>query len=123
MRYSSRREAILEAVQSTRCHPDAEWVFERVRQTIPSVSLGTVYRNLKELSGAGLLDTVETESGSLHFDACTKPHAHFVCRRCGRIDDLDVGGKYASDCAAMGYRADTEKTVLYGVCPACAEKE
>ena len=119
MRYSSRREAIREAVQSTRSHPSAEWVYEKVRQSIPSISLGTVYRNLKELSASGEIDTLETESGSVHFDAYTEPHAHFVCRKCGKIYDLSAGGAYANTCKEAGHSVDAEKTVLYGICREC----
>ncbi len=123
MRYSSRREAVLAAVQSTRSHPDAEWVYERVRQSLPNVSLGTVYRNLKSLCDAGELCTVETESGALHYDAFTHPHAHFVCRACGKIADLDVCGRYNDACAAAGHKVQAEKTVLYGVCADCSRHD
>lgn len=119
MRYSSRREAIMEIMRNTKRHPDAEWVYARVREQIPSVSLGTVYRNLRELSAAGVLTTVETDGGCMHFDADTSPHAHFVCRVCGQITDLplhDDGAPWT----AQGYTVDSVKTVVYGTCPHCA---
>ena len=122
MRYSSRREAILKILRDTKSHPNAEWVYAKVREQIPNVSLGTVYRNLKELSDAGELNTLETECGSLHFDADTSPHAHFVCNGCGAISD--VFG-YSEDTAALeksGYRIDGVKTVIYGLCPRCVKE-
>ena len=45
-RYSRKREAILNAIQSTDCHPSAEWVYQTLKPTHPDLSLGTVYRNL-----------------------------------------------------------------------------
>ena len=55
--YSRQREAILEVLRSTDTHPTASWIYERVREKIPNISLGTVYRNL----------TVLSENGALHW--------------------------------------------------------
>ncbi len=121
MRYSSRREAIIGVMRQTNCHPDAEWVYNKVRLNMPNISLGTVYRNLKELSAAGKLSTLETEFGSLHFDYDTSPHAHFVCSECGSISDLydcAIDTDKLRDC---GYAVKSVKTVVYGICPHCVE--
>lgn len=123
MRYSSRREAIMDAVRSTVCHPDAEWVYAQVRRKLPSVSLGTVYRNLRALTEAGELATVETESGTLHFDADLSPHAHFVCKVCGAIIDTPALHAPAEVWQQSGYAVDCVKTVAYGTCPRCIGKE
>lgn len=122
MRHSKKREAILDAVRSTRSHPDAEWVYGKVRETVPGISLGTVYRNLRELDANGELTTVETDMGSMRFDADTSPHAHFVCRECGSVSDLFGYGDIADKLRHVGYKVDEVKTVIYGKCPDCARK-
>ena len=119
MRYSSRRDAIMKVMRSTHCHPDAEWVYGKVREEIPRVSLGTVYRNLRALSSAGDLCTVETDGGTLHFDADTSPHGHFVCRSCGKISDLFGYGDCRTKLEHDGYRVESVKTVVYGTCADC----
>ncbi|MBI3786840.1 MAG: transcriptional repressor [Ignavibacteriales bacterium] len=43
---SRQREKIFQVLKRTTSHPTAEWVYERVREQIPRISLGTVYRNL-----------------------------------------------------------------------------
>ena len=48
--YSRQREAILEVLRSTDTHPTANWIYTEVKKTIPNISLGTVYRNLKCLT-------------------------------------------------------------------------
>ena len=119
-RYSSRREAVYEAVRAVKCHPDAEWVYRTVRKGIPSISLGTVYRNLRELSACGKLHTLETESGVIHYDADLSHHAHFVCRKCGAIEDLfDCVEPTISD---NEHEVEHVKTVAYGVCAKCSGK-
>ena len=47
---SRQREAILSAVRESCCHPDADMICARVKEDIPHVSLGTVYRNLGRLA-------------------------------------------------------------------------
>lgn len=123
MRYSKQREAVLKVLKSTYSHPDAEWVYNRVREEIPNISLGTVYRNLRELGESGELVTLETESGSLHFDADTSCHAHFVCKECGKISDLfGYNGDLGETLEHVGYKVDNIKTVVYGTCPDCVAK-
>lgn len=123
MRYSSRREAILEVLKNTKEHPDADAVYEKVREKIPNVSLGTVYRNLRELGELGELNTLETEDGSTHFDADTSRHAHFVCKGCGKIGDLFGYADVATALEHAGYKVESVKTVVYGLCPECAHKK
>ena len=53
--YSRQRETILKVLCSTTSHPTAAWIYERVREEIPKVSLGTVYRNLALLEEDGLV--------------------------------------------------------------------
>lgn len=107
-------------MRSVTCHPTAEWVYCQVRRTIPNISLGTVYRNLKELSLAGRLNTVETQSGRLHYDGDTRPHAHFVCKCCEGISDIEADTAWLEGLRARGFVVDEQKTVVYGTCAQCA---
>ena len=79
---SRKRDAILACVRATTCHPSAEWVYQRLKPTIPDLSLGTVYRNLSMFKDEGLVISVGTVGGLERFDGNTKPHTHFVCARC-----------------------------------------
>lgn len=123
MRYSKQREAVYRAVRDTTCHPDAEWVYAAVRQTVPGVSLGTVYRNLRRLADEGKLQTVETEGSSLRFDADLSPHIHFVCSACGEVTDLPSPNELKAKLEGMGYAVESAKTVVYGLCPKCSHKQ
>ena len=52
-RYSPKREAILQCLRSTTCHPSAEWVYSQLKPQIPDLSLATVYRNLARFRSEG----------------------------------------------------------------------
>jgi Fur family transcriptional regulator, peroxide stress response regulator len=82
------RRAVLDVVRSVKTHPTAEEVHRLVIRRAPTVSLGTVYRNLRLLVEAGLLG--ELPGPRTRFDANTRAHHHFTCLRCGRIADVDA---------------------------------
>ncbi len=121
MRHSQQRDAILRVLRSSRAHPTAEHIYAEVRKVLPNVSLGTVYRNIRQLSENGELITLETEDKSVHYDGNTAPHRHFVCNRCRRILDLFFDVPLPPELVALGFTVESEKCVYYGLCPDCAQ--
>ncbi|HXF51490.1 MAG TPA: transcriptional repressor, partial [Dehalococcoidia bacterium] len=83
------REAILRVLAGTRSHPDARWIYERVQQVLPGVSLSTVYRTLAWLRDRGMVLEFPTPRGA-RYDADVREHHHVTCRVCGRMEDLDA---------------------------------
>ncbi|NQV38693.1 MAG: transcriptional repressor [Candidatus Marinimicrobia bacterium] len=88
MRYSHQREEILKIVQSTRCHPTADWVYDEVRKVIPNVSLGTVYRNLNQLVNTNNINALN-DGPVIRYDGFMEMHDHFKCKKCDTIYDID----------------------------------
>jgi Fe2+ or Zn2+ uptake regulation protein len=88
MRYSKQREQIMNAVRSQGCHPTADQIYKFVRQEHPSISLGTVYRNLNQLAEAGELLRIPICGSKDRFDHNTKAHFHLQCAACGAFVDL-----------------------------------
>ena len=79
---------MLAAVKGAEHHPDAKWVYEKVSQEIPNVSLGTVYRALASLSAEGLIREYRQADGPSLYDPNTEEHFHIRCTSCGRIEDV-----------------------------------
>jgi Fur family peroxide stress response transcriptional regulator len=88
-RNSRQRSAILEIVRSMKNHPNAEEIYEIARLTMPNVSLGTIYRNLKLLSEEKKIKEIQFEPGKTRFDGMTNEHEHFICTNCNRIIDIN----------------------------------
>ena len=63
MRFSHQRQTIREIVYKTNSHPTADWVFLEAKKSISNISLGTVYRNLKQLEKFVLTFTSGIELG------------------------------------------------------------
>lgn len=123
-RTSRQLTLVLEAVRASgTTHPTAEHVFDEVRRTLPRISLGTVYRNLQRLAGEGRIGVAHVGERSLRFDPTPTPHDHFVCRACGRIDDLPGEAPAAGLAAARraGHTVTHHALVLYGTCRRCEE--
>ena len=72
-RYSPKREAILQCLRSTTCHPSAEWVYAQLKPHIPDLSLATVYRNLARFRSEGAVQVIGCVDGEDRYDGNTAP--------------------------------------------------
>lgn len=120
-KHSKKRDAIYQAICSTKEHPNAEWVYEQVKPAYPDISLGTVYRNIAMFKEEGDIICVGSVNGQERYDADTSSHAHFVCRKCGAVCDLHEVGAPESpqvDGVVEGYQLS-----FYGVCGKCSGKQ
>jgi Fur family peroxide stress response transcriptional regulator len=115
---------VLEAVRASGVeHPTAERIFERVRRTLPRISLGTVYRNLQRLAEEGRIGVTHLEGRVARYDPTPAPHAHFVCGTCGGIDDLEAPPPAEGLSAARraGHLVTSHALVIHGRCRACTQ--
>ncbi len=87
-RLTKQRQTILDLVKATCYHPTAEQVFTLAKKSMPSVSKGTVYRNLDVLVAQNLIKRIDIPGEPVRFDGDVSPKAYFVCREKGVIYDL-----------------------------------
>lgn len=90
LRITPQRRAVFEALAHPLDHPTAEQIHARVVARLPGVTLKTVYSVLRDMEEAGLLRPLAVGAGAVRWDLDTRPHGHFLCRRCGRLLDLPV---------------------------------
>ncbi len=86
-RKSKQRDAIINELCSRYDHPTAMELYLSVREVIPNLSLGTLYRNLSQLEENGMVLRIPDGSND-RFDGNVNPHAHFKCTTCGNVYDL-----------------------------------
>lgn len=86
-RKSKQRDAIINNLRSRYDHPTAMELYLSVREEIPNLSLGTLYRNLSQLEECGMVLRI-SDGTTDRFDGNTNPHAHFKCSSCGKVYDL-----------------------------------
>lgn len=105
-------------------HPTAEMLYNWLKPDNPSLSLGTVYRNLNLLADEGMITRMPFPVE--RYDANTEPHPHFRCRCCGGVYDLEgiaYDGKLdeaAAQCS--GHLVERHDLVFSGTCVHCTQK-
>lgn len=87
MRNTKQKNLILDIVNKSHNHPTANEIYKECLQTIPNISLGTVYRNLNKLVKLGYVQKIEVINNIVRFDKPTS-HDHFICINCSKIIDL-----------------------------------
>lgn len=126
-RYSKKRESILKCITETKEHPNAEWVYKKLKPVYPSLSLATVYRNISELIAEGKVKSVCVIKDKERFDGDTKPHMHAICSVCGKItdiEDISVSSEMLSKAEKeTDFKVSYSNIQFIGVCKDCRNKE
>ena len=124
LKYSRQRELVLAAVKSSMEHPTADMVYAALKADNPSLSLGTVYRNLNLLAQMGQIHKIGMPEGSDRFDGRTDEHYHMLCQKCGRVYDVqldtlsELDGQIQSQ---TGFLVHSHDLIVRGVCRACQQ--
>lgn len=121
MRMTSQRVLMLDYLKSVKTHPTAMEIYKEMRRKLPHISFGTVYRNLNYLREQGLIQELKYSAGS-RFDGNAATHYHFLCRVCGKVDDmameplgeLESGAKKIS-----GFEIESHQVQFVGQCQEC----
>ena len=123
LRCTPQRYAVMAFLLEQNRHPTAAELFEAVNRVDPRSSRATTYNNLRSLVEAGLVREVAIEGRAARFDAKGTRHHHFICDRCGNVEDLewyDVPGP-ASE--SLGKRVLRECELIFrGLCAKCAPR-
>lgn len=118
---SFQREVIFKVLASTDSHPTAEELFEVAKKQVPTLSLGTVYKNLTLLQELGLVRDVKSGKGSVRYDANMEPHYHFICSSCHSMEDLpsELGQVPSHHPSLEGHLVQGVELAYHGVCRHC----
>jgi Fur family peroxide stress response transcriptional regulator len=123
LRCTPQRYAVMAFLMAHAGHPSASEIFEGVNRVDPRSSRATTYNNLRDLVRAGLVREVAAEGRAARFDAKGVRHHHFICDRCGNVEDVkwyDVP-KPSSGC--LNKRVIREYELIFrGLCTKCASR-
>ena len=124
MRNTIQRQIVLSTVYSLKNHPTADEIYNEIYREHPTISRGTVYRNLNILSETGQLIKVAMSDSADRFDHNIHKHYHIKCTECGSVTDVDI--EYIDEINEMieektGFVLQAHEIVFKGVCPECKE--
>jgi Fe2+ or Zn2+ uptake regulation protein len=121
-RVTSQRLVLYRVLEELGRHAHAEEIARVSSERLPGLSLPTVYATLELFEGLGLVRRVDAGGPAALFDPRTEPHAHFACRRCDKVSDLDAAvDASAAQVAARagGAEPDHVEVLLRGLCADC----
>jgi Fur family transcriptional regulator, peroxide stress response regulator len=123
LRCTPQRYAVMAFLMQQAGHPTAVEIFEAVNRVDPRSSRATIYNNLRDLVQAGLVREVAVEGRAARFDVKGLRHHHFICDRCGNVEDLDWYDVPRPATASLGRRVLRESELIFrGLCSKCAPR-
>ena len=118
IRITGQRRLIIKVPENSNDHPDVETLFERANKIDNRVSIATVYRTVKILKNAGILEKLEFNDGRSRFeDAVRNHHDHLIDLDTGKvIEFIDEEIEHIQKKIAnkLGYKLIGHKLELYG---------
>jgi Fur family peroxide stress response transcriptional regulator len=123
LRCTPQRYAVMAFLMGCHRHPTAAEIFEAVNRMDPRSSRATTYNNLRDLVKAGLVREVAVEGRAARFDAKGMRHHHFICDRCGNVEDIKWYKVPRPAASSLGKRVVRECELIFrGLCPQCAPR-
>lgn len=116
------RVAILEYLMSHHTHPSVDTIYKDLSSANPKLSRTTVYNTVKLLSERGAVTLLSIDEHNICVDGETKPHAHLLCKQCGKIIDVPINKNLELKMIDGNL---VQETHLYyrGICSECLEKD
>jgi Fur family transcriptional regulator, ferric uptake regulator len=123
-RVTSQKKEIAELIFKTKDHFEVEDFIEIVRKKHKTISRATLYRTIKQLLDAGLIQKIRTREGKIFYEQSSsqKQHAHIICNQCGELNELkdkkmdDVINSY---CSEIDFKPEYQSIHIYGLCKKC----
>lgn len=123
LRCTPQRHAVMAFLTEHNSHPTAAEIFEGVNRLDPRCSRATTYNNLRDLVKAGLVREVAAEGRAARFDATGMRHHHFICDRCGNVEDIEWCRVPKPASRFLGKRVLRECELIFrGLCTKCAAR-
>ena len=130
MAATHQRKVIFEAVVAAPGHYSPEQIYAVVKRRIPSVSLATIYNNLRLFVEKGLLREVSPHASTLRVDGNLESHHHLVCTRCKSVQDIAgdfvigniIDFKQLARQAPGGFDLTEPLIEVFGLCRRCSDK-
>jgi len=123
LRATSQRVVMHRLLRERNRHVSAEELLSEASERLPGVSLPTVYATLELFERLGIVSRVNGGGGTLLWDTRAEAHGHMICRRCGRIEDMETSldlGRATRSAARAGFEPDRAEIVVSGLCASCA---
>jgi len=118
LKTTPQRLAILKELDK-KGHASIEEIYEDIKEMFPSISLATIYKNINALKEENIISEI-----CLHqkpkFEITKEPHAHFICKVCGKVEDIPMSNILTQEVEKL-YPDSQKELYIYGVCEECKD--
>ena len=119
-RLTRSKQMIMDYFSDHLGHITAEKLYEDIKKKLPQIGLATIYRNLNELSGLGILKRLSYPRMPVYYELFDGHHSHFYCEYCHSIYDVEMPGKkIKTNRAWQGHYIKDANVELEGICKSC----
>ena len=118
LKSTPQRLAILSQLEA-KGHASIEEIYDSIKETFPSMSLATIYKNISSLKEQQIVSEVCNHQKP-KFEITKEPHAHFICQKCGNIEDIEFSDAINSDIEKK-YPNSKKELYIYGICDKCKD--
>lgn len=126
IRITPQRYGVLEYLIENDNHPTADEIYKALSDRFPSMSVATVYNNLRLFTTIGFVKEMKFGDASSRFDYATTQHYHAICENCGKVEDIYYPGledveKVTAE--LTGFKVSSHRLEIYGLCTECQKLE
>lgn len=123
-RLTNQRQVLIDFLETVPYHPTAIQIFGTVKKVLPTISLGTVYRNLDVLEKEGYITSLHYGPKHARYEIFKPNHYHFCCTNCDKVEDL-VMDELADLNSQIEKRHNLDvlkhSLMFYGMCKECLD--
>ena len=117
IRMTAQRETIIKVIEASDDHPDVDKIYLRAVAEDSTISIATVYRTVKLLEEAGVLEKLEFGDGRARYEEAREHHEHLVDVETGEVIEFyhaELENLKEEIARKMGYELIDHRLELYG---------
>ena len=123
MKVTPQRLEVLRYLDEHRVHPTVEMIYLDLKKRNPSLSKTTVYNSVEILEKQGIIQSLRIAGNEIRYDFRNDLHHHFICKKCGRIFDIDLTCPVIDKVEQNGFKVEEIHGYFKGICKECLSKE
>ena len=122
LKVTPQRLIVLKYLGEHYTHPTTEKIYSDLKSNNPSLSKTTVYNSLETLEKHGIIQSLTISGSELRYDFKQGMHHHFLCKKCGKIVDIDIECPNVERMSSYGHKVEEIHGYIKGICMECLRK-
>ncbi|MGC8977632.1 MAG: Fur family transcriptional regulator [Candidatus Ratteibacteria bacterium] len=120
LKLTPQKVLILKKLREMKNHPSINDLIAEIKNEYPYICSSTVYKLFRIFENKNIIQQIPSFGDERRFDGNIKPHPHFICLKCGSIEDIKRCN--VKIFLKKGYKIIPENTIFCGICKKCYER-